>query len=163
MIKVVFSFLLPLMLSFSIHPIHVSVTEIEYDEKDKALEMMSRYFIDDLETTLRERYKNNELDILNPAGKSLDEMMREYFSEKFTVTLDGKIQKLNYLGHERESEAFIFYIEVPKIKKWKTITVSNSALTETFEDQSNLVHVTVTGKVRSLRLTQSNPSGSLSF
>ena len=36
---------------FSLHPIHVSVTEIEYDEKDRALEIMMRVFVDDLELT----------------------------------------------------------------------------------------------------------------
>jgi hypothetical protein len=70
---------------------------------------------------------------------------------------------VNYLGHEREGEAFIFYIEVSKVKRWKTIQILNSIITETHDDQSNLVHVTVNEKVRSLRLTRDTPVDKLTF
>lgn len=149
--------------AFELHPIHVSVTEMHYDEKDKSIEIMVRVFVDDLETTMRKRHNLPELDILNPGTKPLDEMMRQYLSEMLTISVDGKAQKLSYLGNEREGEAFIFFVEVPKVKKFKTIAVSNRILTEVFDDQSNLVHVTSGGTVKSLRLNKNNPAGSLSF
>lgn len=146
-----------------LHPLHVSVTEINYDQKDKALEIMIRIFVDDLETTMRKRHALPELDILNPKEKTLDALMTEYLDETFSVSLDGKKQSLNYLGNERDGEAFIFYVEVPKVRKWNRIAIANSVLTEIFEDQSNLVHVTFAGNVLSLRLNKSNPSGILTF
>ena len=145
------------------HPLHVSVTEINYDEKDRALEIMMRVFADDLETAMRERHNIPDLDISNPRGKSLDDLAREYVSSAVAISLDGKRQTLNYLGNERDGEAFIFYIEVPKVKKWKNVSVTNSILTEIFDDQSNLVHVTSGNTVRSLRLNKVNPSGLLTF
>lgn len=158
-----FSFIQSLFLVASLHPLHVSVTEIEFDEKDKALEIMMRVFIDDLETTMKDRLKQPELDILSPKGITVDQMMTDYLDSHFKITLDGKPQKINYLGHEREGEAFIFYIEVSNVKKWKTIQILNDIITETFEDQSNLVHVTVKGKVKSLRLTKDTPMDKLTF
>lgn len=146
-----------------LHPLHVSVTEINFDEKDKSLEIMMRIFVDDLETTMRKRHDIPDLDILNPKGRTLDEMMREYLNHSFTISLDGKRQTLNYLGNERDGEAFIFYVEVPKVRKWNRIAVANSVLTEIFDDQSNLVHVTSGGDVLSLRLNKNNPSGVLTF
>lgn len=142
---------------------HISVTDIEYDEKAKSLEIMSRVFMDDLETTLRERYKAPELDVLAPKGKTLDEMMREYFIEKFTVTLDRKKQQINYLGHEADGDSFVFYIEVTGVKKWKEIEVTNTILMEKHADQSNMVHVSARGTIKSLRLKQDNPTDKLSF
>ena len=50
-------FYIRLMVSF-VHPIHVSVTEIEMDEKDKRLEIMMRVFTDDLELTLRASHES---------------------------------------------------------------------------------------------------------
>jgi hypothetical protein len=147
----------------ALHPMHVSVTEIEFDEKDKALEIMMRVFIDDLETTFKTRYNQPEMDILNPKGKTVDEMMSEYLQEHFMVSLDNKKQPFHFLGHEKDGDAFIFYIEVAKVKKWTSIQIQNNILTDTFDDQSNLVHVTVSDNVRSLRLTKSNPSGILTF
>jgi hypothetical protein len=149
---------------FCLHPIHVSVTEIEFDEKDQALEVMMRVFIDDLELTLRNSLKEPELDIFHPNnGMTTDQLVGDYLKEHFKISLDNNLQKTNYLGHEREGEAFIFYIEVPGVKKWKTITIHNDIIMATHDDQSNLVHVYVNEKVKSLRLTRNTPADKLTF
>lgn len=157
-----FTFLLSVGLT-GLHPIHVSVTDIEFDEKDKALEIMMRVFTDDLETAMRKHENRPDLDILNPKGTTLDKLMGDYLQSHFQVTLDGKVQQLNYLGNERDADVFVFYIEVTNLKKWKQINVRNTVLMETFDDQSNLVHVTVRGKLKSMRLTENNPADKLSF
>lgn len=160
----IISFFQAITLFFYLHPIHVSVTEIEFDEKDKALEIMMRVFIDDLELTLRHKLNQPELDITEPKNNlTTDQMVSDYLKDHFKVSLDNKLQKTVYLGHEREAEAFIFYIEVTNVKKWKDIRIFNDIITETHEDQSNLVHVTVGEKVRSLRLTKDTPSDKLTF
>ncbi len=147
----------------SFHPLHVTVTEIEFDEKEKRLEIMMRVFADDLETTLRKQFNQPELDIIHPKGLTVDQMMTEYLKNHLKISLEGKPQKVAYLGHEIEGEAFIFYIEVTNVKKLKTISVSNDTLMEIHNDQSNLVHVTVRGTVRSLRLTAEKSSDKLTF
>ena len=161
----VFSVLLASFLFFSAaHPLHVSVTEIKYDEKEKELEIMMRVFIDDLEKTIQKRLNQPELDIQEPGkGMTTDQLVSPYLLENFTVNLDGKVQKIQYLGSEKEGEAFIFYILVSNVKKWKTIEVQNSIFQEIFEDQSNLVHVTVRETVRSLRLTREKPADKITF
>lgn len=148
----------------SLHPIHVSVTEITWDEKEKELEIIARIFIDDLETSVRSARQQPELELLKPAGSvTTDQLLQEYLQSRFKVSLDGKVQSINYLGHETENEAVLCYIQVKNVKKWKTIEVVNSVITETYSDQSNLVHVTVRGQVKSLRLMRDNPSGKLTF
>jgi hypothetical protein len=143
---------------------HISVTEIEFDEKDKALEIMMRVFMDDLELTLRNDLNQPELDILSPKnGKTIDQMVDEYLKKHFKISLDNKAQTINFLGHEEEGDAFIFYLEVSKVKKFKAIQIQNSIITETHDDQSNLVHVTVKEKVKSLRLTRNNPADKITF
>ena len=150
------------MVSF-VHPIHVSVTEIEMDEKDKRLEIMMRVFTDDLELSLRQATNQPELDFLSLSEKGRDEMVAAYLKNHFKISLDGKLQKINYLGHEQEDPALIFYIEVPNVKKWQTIQIQNDIIMDVHADQSNLVHVTVKEKIRSLRLTKSTPAGKLTF
>ena len=124
---------------------------------------MMRVFMDDLEVTLREKYKAPDLDVLNPKGRTLDQMMEEYLKQHFKIALDNKAQVMKYLGHEQEGEAFIFYIEVDKVKKWKTIQVQNDIIMEIYDDQSNLVHVTSNETVRSLRLTTKRSVDQLTF
>ncbi len=149
---------------FMVHPIHVTVTEIEHDEKDKRLEIMLRVFIDDMELALRKDLNQPDLDILQPKGNlTTDQMIGAYVAKHLKISVDDKPIKLAYLGHEDESDAFILYIEGPNVKKVKTVTVANDFLTEVHEDQSNLVHVTVRGTVKSLRLTRDTPSDKLTF
>jgi hypothetical protein len=149
---------------FFLHPIHVSVTEIEFDKKNAALEIMMRVFIDDLEQTLRNSLNSPQLDILNPpAGTTTDVLMANYLKDHFRISLDNKSRQCKYLGHEREGEAMIFFIEVAGVSAWKTIHVRNDIIMSTFGDQSNLVHVYVDDKVKSLRLTRNTPADSLTF
>jgi hypothetical protein len=146
------------------HPMHVSVTEIEFDEKDKALEIMMRVFIDDLEVSIKNKLNQPELDLMEPKnGKTIDQMVGDYLRPNFKISLDGKPVQTVYLGHEREDDALIFYIEVSKVKKFKTIQVQNTIITETHEDQNNLVNVTVRETVRSLRLTRNTPVDKITF
>jgi len=142
---------------------HVSVTEIEFDEKDKALEIMMRIFIDDTESVMRERLKQPDFDILNPGAISVDKALGEYVLTQFGVVLDNKLQTVKYLGHEKDGDVFILYLEVSPVKKWNSIMIRNAVFTDVYDDQSNLVHVTVRGKVQSLRLMKDKPTDKLTF
>ena len=161
-----FEIMITLFCSFLLflHPIHLSVSEINYSEKDKALQITSRIFIDDLETSIRKKLNQPELDILKPTGgQSTDQLVSAYINDHFKVKLDNKPQKLSYLGHEIEDAAIICYIEIEKVKKFKTLEVLNDIIQETHEDQSNLIHVTYKGPVKSLRLLRDKPMDILTF
>lgn len=145
------------------HPLHVSVTEIEMDNKDKRLEIMMRVFVDDFETSVRQKFNQSELDILPLSEQERDKIISRYLNDHFKIWLDSKNQKTSYLGHEIDNDAFIFYIEVPNVKKWKNIQIHNDIIMHTYSDQSNLVHVTVQETVKSLRLTKNNPMDKLAF
>lgn len=151
-------------LYFFLHPIHISVSEINYSEKDKALQITSRIFIDDLELSIRAQRNEPELDLIEPRnGLTTEKMVMDYVLKHFTVKLDGKPQKMNFLGMEREEPALICYIEIENVKKIKTIEVFNDIIMETHDDQSSIVHLTYKGPVKSMRLTKSNPTGSFTF
>jgi hypothetical protein len=150
--------------SASIHPVHVSVTEISFDEKEKELEIISRIFWDDLEKSIRIEKKQPELNLIEPGTNiTTDQLVGEYLQKRLKITLNGKVQKIKYLGHEIENEAILCYIQVANVKKFETIEIYNSTLTELYDDQSNLVHVTIREAVKSLRLMRDNPSGKLTF
>lgn len=148
----------------SIHPIHISVTEITYSEKEKALQITSRLFIDDLELSIRAHRKEAELDILKPKnGLTTQQLVINYLTEHIKIKLDGKWCKLMFLAVEREDISLIAYIEIEGVKKIKTLEVFNDAIMGTHEDQSNLVHVTYKSPVKSARLTSSSPSEKFVF
>jgi hypothetical protein len=154
--------LLYLLTFWLLHPMHVSVTEVQYNEKNKSFEIISRIFIDDLELSIRTEKNNESLDLLNPgAGMTTDQLVSEYISQHFQIRLDGKSAKINYLAHEIDDLAMVCYLEIEGVRKVNVIEVINSVIQETHADQSNLVHVTYKGPVKSLRLTHENPAGKL--
>jgi hypothetical protein len=158
MVSILYSLLLFL------HPIHISVTEINYSEKDKALQVTSRIFIDDLELSIRAQRKDPELDLIEPKnGMTTEQMVKDYVTKHISVKLDGKVQKLNFLAMELEEPALICYIEMENVKKFKTIEVRNDIIMETHDDQSSIVHVTYKGPVKSMRLQRNNPTGTITF
>lgn len=151
-------------LALLLHPLHVSVTEIEFNEKNKSLEIVSRIFIDDLELSIRSKRHDDYLELLHPAaGLTTDQLVREYLGEHLRISVDGKAAKVNYIAHEIDDLAIVCYLEIEGVRKMKRIEIVNSVIQETHADQSNLVHVTYRGPVKSIRLTRDKPSGTLAF
>ncbi len=153
-----------LLLLFAVHPIHVSVTEVEHNATNRSLEVISRIFIDDLELSIRSRTGKESLDLLNPGnGLTTDNLVKDYLADHLRITVDGKVARLNYIAHEIDDAAMVCYLEIEGVRKLKNVEVTNSVIQETHADQSNLVHVTYQGAVKSLRLTREKPKGSLEF
>lgn len=158
--------MMSLVVSFLLwfHPIHLSITEIDHNEKSKALQITSRIFIDDLELSIRKKLNDPELDLLEPGnGHTTDQLVKDYLAEMIKVKVDKKAVKTNYIGHEIEGPAMICYIEIENIKKYTTLEVTNRVILETHDDQSNLVNVNYHDKVKSIRLTSEKSTGSVTF
>jgi hypothetical protein len=151
--------LIYLLLFWFPHPVHVSVTEINYSEKDKALQITSRIFIDDLELSIQKQLNQESLDILQPKnGMTTDQLVSKYLEKHFLVKIDGKPAKIKYIAHETEDAAIICYLEIENVKKLKALEVTDDVIQETHSDQSNLVHITYKGPVKSYRLIKEKPT-----
>lgn len=143
---------------------HVTVTEINYSDKDKALQLTTRIFIDDLESAIRAIKKEEEMDLLEPGkGRTTDQLVKEYLNTHLKIKVDGKLWPLSYLGSEKEDLALVCYIELANVKKMKTLEVTNNVLLDLYDDQSNLVHVTYKAPVKSARLVHDKPTEVFKF
>jgi len=146
------------------HPIHISVTEINYNEKSKSLQITNRIFTDELELGVRAQRKEAELDLLEPKnGVTTKQLVQDYLTAHIKIKIDGKPVKINFLGFEQEDISIVSYVEIENVKKIKTIEVFNDIITEIHDDQSNLVHITYKSPVKSTRLTRENTSEIFDF
>ena len=142
-----------IVLQSVIHPFHVSVSEVKYKEEKKAIQISVRIFLDDLEIALQEYSGNEKLDItLKENWGFVNEHLQKYILEKFRIYNDKGQMTTNYIGAEIENDVMWTYVEVEKVRKLRTITIWNSILTETYEDQENIVHFRAFDKVKSARL-----------
>jgi hypothetical protein len=157
-------FILTGLFQAATHPLHVSVTEIEYIKKEHSCEIMMRIFVEDLESAIRAYNKMEYLDLLHPSsGNTTKDLIGSYLKDSFTINLDGKKQSIQYLGQELEGEAVICYLAVSNVKEWKAIEVYNNVLINIYDDQSNLVHVIIGDDVKSMRLVKDKNTGKVTF
>lgn len=124
----------------ALHPFHASITEIRYNADKQNLEVSHRLFLNDIENTLNTRY-HQELDLVkNLHSAKADSLIQLYIKEHFSMTQHGKPVDMHFLGYEREENAVWCYQEAKGFAKAPSLEIFNNILTETFDDQVNLVH-----------------------
>ena len=163
--KLLVFLVLPLMAFTAAHKFYVSVTNINYSEKDSAFQITSRVFVDDLEAVLKERY-GVETHLATPDESPLaEEYIEKYFRTKFLIKLNGKPAPYTFLGKKYDADVIICYLEIPEVElsQLTSIEIQNEILTDLFEEQKNLVHVKWKDKKRSFVLIKENNKGMLNL
>lgn len=165
-VKIIFLIVLIPLLAFApAHKFYVSVTQIAYSEKDKALQITARIFIDDFEKILNERYDVQIKLATDAELKNSAYFIERYLSERFHLKINDRKQALTYLGREYETDVIKCYLEVQQVdvKNLTTISVENTWLFDGYEEQQNIVHVHLKNRRKSLALTRENDKGMLNF
>lgn len=146
------------------HPYHVSATEIEYDAKEKRLEISSKLFTDDFEAVLTKLYKVKS-DFANKNLKpQMDELVRKYITTHLAIRTNGRLLPLQLYGWEQDSESVIVYTTaVANVFDEKNITVENTILYDQFNDQMNIIHFIIGKERKSSKLNYPERKLQLSF
>lgn len=153
---VTFLFILP-------HPLHISTTEINFNDKEKTLEISCRIFTDDFETILSRQFKT-KVDLSNAAMKTaMDNLVSKYIQAHLQIKANDKTAAYSYLGFEGESDATYIYLEADNVTAAKKLEVQVSLLQDLYTDQSNIIHVKVGGTRKSTKLDYPVTQGVFSF
>jgi len=127
------------------HPLHVSTTDVSYNGQDSKLEVICTIFTDDFELAIQKQY-NSKTDLQkSDMHKAMDLLVKKYIDEHLQVKSGNIASSLNYLGFELDHEAINVYLESEKTSSPKKIDVEVSLLYNIFDDQINIVHMTVNG------------------
>ncbi|MEX1202423.1 MAG: DUF6702 family protein [Ferruginibacter sp.] len=146
-----------------VHPIYVSVTEIEHNAAEKTLEVSCKIFTDDFEKVLRTEYKT-PVDLINPKNKAaMDKLVNAYVQQHLKLTIDGKAISMKYLGYEIIEEGVYSYYEATGITQVKNISIFNNLLYKHTIEQMGLMHVTVGGNRKSTKLNNPESIAILNF
>jgi hypothetical protein len=163
--SVISSILLGLiMFTFSgatMHPIYVSVTEIQHNAKDKTLEISCKIFTSDFEAILKSKSKS-KINLLQPSDKTLMEsLVNQYIQQHLKIKVDGILKPMEFLGYEQNEDAIQSYFEIDNVSNLKKIDVQDDILYEYKSEQISIIHVIVNGNRKSTKLV--NPDNSLSL
>ena len=157
--------LLPLFAYTTAHKFYVSVTNIKYSEKDKALQITTRIFIDDFENVLKERYELDTYLATDKESDVADEYIEKYLRAKFAIRINDTDKSFDFLGKEYENDVIICYLEVPEVDLGNkvSIEIQNEILTDLFDEQQNIVHFKIKGKKKSFVLMKERTKGMLNL
>jgi hypothetical protein len=156
-------FLIYLSANTGAHPLYITVTEISHNAKDKTLEISCKAFTNDLETVL-EKMAKTKVDLAAAADKkATDQLIGAYVEKHLLLKCDGKPVQLHFIGSEKEADGTWSYFQVNDIATVKKIDVVNNLLYDGFEQEINIMHVTVGGERKSFRLDYPVAAASFQF
>lgn len=135
------------------HPVHVTLTSIDYIPEMESFKVFVRMYFDDFLLDC----KLNGSDLQNkdfPVDKSSSmDIMEKYLIDKIIIIvndkqLSGKLHDMKLADNELSMN-----LEYSKVKKPKLITVKNLIMTNLHPDQSNMIIVRVNDFEEGVKLT----------
>jgi len=160
--KIILLFIIPL-LAFTVHKYYISLTKIDFIEDKKTVQITMRFFIDDIENTLQDRY-NTKLELATKEeNKKTDFYLEKYIGQKFIVNINDDEKIAKYLGKEYDNDVVFFYLEILNIDKIDKIEVQNNMLMESFEEQENFIKLNINNIKKTFILIKANDKEMLKF
>ncbi|MFN0110872.1 MAG: DUF6702 family protein [Blastocatellia bacterium] len=140
------------------HKVHVSVAQLEFNQKSQSVEIVVRVYADDLATAVSQHAKRPVK--IDPAtagkDKQIGETILAYLRNNLELkTKTGVPVKLNWVGLEWQVDMFWLYVEgkipPPSAKAAKTDSLNgtqlrNRILCDLYEDQVNIVNTKIYNK-----------------
>lgn len=133
--------MLPILLQLflALHPIHIGVIELEYNNNSKQYESTVRLFIDDFEADVKQQYQLDLLIGSKHQYPKADSIIQLYITKNFQI--EG-VKKLNLVGFEYNHETIEIFVQSEKQKAPKQVSVQANFMFNQFNDQINIVHFT---------------------
>lgn len=162
-LKVVLSLIVFPLLFATTHKYYVSTTQIEYIKEQQVLQIITRINADDLERVLQERYdKSLKLTSLNEAANVTPYLLK-YLDNKFSIKVNTKDLKLNYIGKEYDNDELVCYFEAKVNEEISTIEISNQVLFDLFTEQKNVIKTNILSEIHNLICTPEDQTQYLNY
>ena len=119
------------------HRYHTSLTRMDYNAKEKLVEISIKLFTHDLAPVLEKQAKK-PVDL--EKTPDVDRLIFDYLNQNFILkNKNGESQKLVWVGKELDVDTVVVYVEIPLEKNFENFSLQNSIFFETFPEQTNLV------------------------
>jgi hypothetical protein len=144
---------LVLLLWFMLHPVHVTMTSIDYVPESDSLKVFVKMYFDDFLLDLGQGGESRTADFFSSKDQASLNVVENYLNRKLLIRvnkrlLPGKLDKLEIVDNEVRLNIGYNISKQPDV-----ITVRNLIMTELFSDQSNLMIVKVNNFEEGIKLT----------
>lgn len=160
--KTIFLLIIPLF-AFTAHKYYVSMTKIKYVKEESSIQITMRFFIDDIEKTLNNRFKKDFKLATTEELQNTDKFLNLYIHQKFEIQINNQLIEYSFLGKKYDNDVMFFYMESTGIENINSIEVKNSMLLETFEEQQNFIKLYMNDQIKTMVLMRDNDKEMLKF
>lgn len=126
--------ILSLLIILLLHPVHVSLTGIEYDTVSRSWSVFVKLYSDDLEDDMKLGKSSGE----EIAGGE-EERFFQYLADRIIIMEDGRQLDMTLLNAVADGLEHRFTIKAEGGDKVREVTVVNRIMTRLYDDQANMV------------------------
>lgn len=152
-------FLAVVFFSFLSHPLHLSVTNVEYSSNQGIWEVSVKLFKDDFGDEMKRLY-GIDTDLDN-AGSDVDSVaFRDYIRKNLEIIINGreiKVSDWEYEGKKVNFEAVWLNFSFEFNESPESVTISNTLMFSLFNDQKNLLIFTYKDEQKAFQFRHNKP------
>ncbi len=142
-----------------VHPFHISYCQTDIRPESHRLEIAIKLFTDDLEIGIQKELGTNPHLATAQQTADAEALVARFLKQHLVFSPDGKPVPLTFIGFETKMDVVWCYLESDQMPAFTTLKVKNDLLISQFEDQNNIVQLTLNGKTKGLTLNSGNTSG----
>lgn len=139
---------LTLFVLLLLHPVHVSLTGIEYDSMNRIYSVFVKVYSDDLEADMR---------LSDAEGGVTDgdttERFSGYLRDKVMIMEDGRPLEMTLINTESDGLEHRFSLKATGGRRVRNVTVVNRIMTRLYDDQANMLLFSYMGLEDGYRFT----------
>ncbi|MFP4489653.1 MAG: DUF6702 family protein [Bacteroidales bacterium] len=133
-----FKFLLVYIFSFLFHPVHVSMSSMEYIPGEKGYKITVRMFSDDLLLDLVNMYEIQDEHIDDHVYCGPDDIYEDYINERLKFVADGQQYKARLEESKKLEIETVMRLFIECHEEINTLDIHNTILNGIYPDQVNL-------------------------
>jgi len=135
---------LVIFFSFLFHPVHVSLTNIEYNSTQKTYEITLKFFKDDFNKIIEKKWSTSIN--MNDSSSSVveEKAILSYFSNHLKISaLKKDFSAQDLIKKQVDEYSVWYYLQIPSKRLPQKIQIVNTLMLDLYSDQTNLVIVKV--------------------
>ena len=149
--------------AFTFHKFYVGVFQIDYFKEKKAVQITARLFIDDLEKALHKKHNKHFYITTKDEVADANSYIAMYLQDKLKIKINNKIQTIQFLTKEQEDNIVICYLKINFKDNIKDLEITNYVLSDSFNEQQNLLHLNINGNKKTILFTNTEPNQKLKY
>jgi len=121
------------------HPVHVTLTSIDYVPEDNSFEVFIKLYFDDFLLDA----EHDEDDFLNSEKSKSKEIIENYINQKLIIKVNDRISIGKVNNFEVLDDEVKVYMKYETSEKPKELLVQNLIMTELYSDQLNFLIIKI--------------------